>query len=163
MKIAYSHAVQNSGVATAPRPVVPVLKLRRAFTLLEVMIAIAIFFVGSFAILALISSSLSNVRRLQRPSVDASPLLAHYAATNSLVEGEYEGNLGEPELLGKDYRDYRYIVDIVEVASNHLYSVECKIVPSNGKREIISDLTTVLYKPKSPPGTLDGGIGIIGR
>ena len=136
---------------------------RRAFTLLEVMIAIAIFFVGSFAVLDLISSSLNNVRRLQRPTVDASPLLAHYEATNSLIEGTYQGNLGEPELLGKDYRDYNYLVDIEEIASNHLYSVECVITPANGKHEVISDLKTVLYKPKSPPGTLDGGLGIIGR
>jgi hypothetical protein len=133
---------------------------RRAFTLLEVMIAIAIFFAASFAILGLVSSSLANVRRLQRPSVDASPVLARYAATNSLIEGTYSGSLGDPELLGKDYRDYNYLVSIVEVASNHLYSVECAILPSNGKHDVISDMTTVLYRPLSPPGSLDGGIGM---
>jgi len=136
---------------------------RRAFTLLEVMIAIAIFFLAVFAILGLVSSSLGNVRRLQRPSVDASPVLARYAATNSLVEGTCSGSLGDPELLGKDYRDYNWTAQIVEIGSNHLYSVECAIQPANGGREIISDMTTVLYKPQSPPGTLDGGIGIIGR
>ena len=136
---------------------------RRAFTLLEVMVAIAIFFVGSFAILGLISSSLNNVRRLQHPSVDASPVLARYAATNSLIEGTYSGNLGDPELLGKDYRDYNYLVEILEVASNHLYAVNCKIFPSNGKQEVLSDMTTVLYRPLSPPGNLDGGIGMRGR
>lgn len=136
---------------------------RPGFTLLEVMVAIAIFFVGSFAILGLISTSLNNVRRLQRPSVDASPLLARYAATNSLIEGVYQGSLGEPELLGKEYRDYNYIVNIVEIASNHLYSVECAITPASGKHEVISDMTTVLYRPHSPPGTLDGGIGLTGR
>jgi prepilin-type N-terminal cleavage/methylation domain-containing protein len=139
---------------------------RRAFTLLEVMIAIAIFFVGSFAILDLVSSSLNNIHRMQQPAVDASPLLALYAATNSLVEGTYSGNLGESELLGKGYSDFNYLVNIVEVASNHLYSVECAITSvnaANGKRMLISDLTTVLYKPKSPPGTLDGGIGLTGR
>ena len=46
---------------------------RRAFSLLEVMIAIAIFFLSVFAILSLVSQSLSNARRLQRPQVDASP------------------------------------------------------------------------------------------
>jgi Tfp pilus assembly protein PilE len=137
--------------------------VRRAFTLLEVMIAIAIFFLGVFAILGLVSSSLGNVRRLQRPSVDASPVLARYAATNSLIEGTYQGSLGDPELLGKDYRDYNWTAQVVEIGSNHLYSVECAIQPANGGREIISDMTTVLYKPQSPPGTLDGGLGIIGR
>ena len=136
---------------------------RRAFSLLEVMIAIAIFFVASFAILGLISSSLQNVRRLQRPSVDASPVLARYAATNSLVEGTYRGSLGDPELLGKDYRDYVWTADIVEVASNHLYNIACVIQPANGGHEIISHMNTILYKPQSPPGSLDGGIGMKGR
>ena len=134
-----------------------------AFSLLEVMIAIAVFFISAFAILGLISSSLDNVRRLQRPTVDASPVLARYAATNRLVEGSYSGNLGDPDLLGKEYRDFNYLVDVVEVASNHLYGVRCVITPSSGRREVISDLSTVLYKPQSPPGSLDGGIGMRGR
>src|ERR1035437_7461757 len=121
---------------------------RRAFSLLEVMIAIAIFFVAAFAILGLISTSLQNVRRLQRPSVDASPVLARYAATNILIEGTYGGSLGDPELLGKDYRDYTWAAEIIEVGSNHLYSVECVIQPANGGRAIISAMSTILYKPQ---------------
>ena len=146
----------GSRVAVPPRH-------RHAFSLLEVMIAIAIFFVSSFAILGLISTSLANVHRLQRPSVDASPVLARYAATNSLIEGTYRGNLGDPEMLGKDYRDYNWTADIEEVGSNHLYNVRCQILPANGGREIISDMSTILYKPHSPPGSLDGGIGMTGR
>jgi hypothetical protein len=136
---------------------------RGAFSLLEVMVAIGIFFVGSFAILSLISASLANVARLQRPSVDASPVLARYAATNSLVEGTYQGSLGDPELLGKDYRDFNYVVDIEEIASNHLYSVRCVILPAAGRKNPVSDMTTVLYRPQSPPGSLDGGIGLPGH
>ena len=75
-------------------------------------------------------------RRLQRPPVDASPVLARYAATNSLIEGTYSGSLGDPELLGKDYRDYNWTAEIVEVASNHLYGVTCAILPANGRREL---------------------------
>ena len=136
---------------------------RRAFSLLEVMVAIAIFFVGSFAILSLISASLANVARLQRPSVDASPVLARYAATNILVEGTYPGSLGDPNMLGKDYRDFNYVVDIEEIASNHLYSVRCVILPAAGQKNPVSDMMTVLYRPQSPPGSLDGGIGLPGH
>lgn len=143
-------------IAPAPAP-------RPAFTLLEVMVAIGIFFIGSCAILSLISSSLDNVRRLQRPSVDASPVLARYAATNSLIEGTYSGSLGDPELLGKEYRDFNYVVEIQEIASNHLYGVHCVIVQAGGRRDPISDMTSVLYRPHSPAGSLDGGIGIPGR
>jgi hypothetical protein len=127
---------------------------RRAFSLLEVMIAIGIFFLSVFAILGLVSSSLGNARRLQRPQVDASAVLAYYAATNILIEGTYSGDLSE--FLGKNYRDYKFYADIREVATNHLYQVECVVQPY-GSREIISDLTTLMYAPQSPAGSLDGG------
>jgi hypothetical protein len=127
---------------------------RRAFSLLEVMIAIGIFFLAVFAILSLVSQSLANARRLQRPLVDASPVLATYAATNILVEGTYSGNLSE--MLGDAYRNYSWTAEITEVATNKLFKVEC-MVQERGNREIISDLSTVLYRPKSPAGSLDGG------
>ena len=136
---------------------------RRAFSLLEVMIAIAIFFLAAFAILSLVSSSLSNARRLQRPLVDAGPVLAIISNTNILDESKspYSGSM--VDILGDAYRDYNWTAVIVEVASNHLYSVDCVIQPAKGGHEIISHLSTVLYKPQSPPGSLDGGIGMTGR
>lgn len=132
----------------------PRFSARRAFSLLEVMIAIGIFFLAVFAILSLVSQSLANARRLQRPLVDAGPVLATYAATNILVEGTYSG--GMEEILGKPYRDYNYTVDIREVATNKLFSVEC-VIQERGSREILSDLTTVFYRPESPAGSMDGG------
>ena len=66
-------------------------QIRRAFSLLEVMIAIGLLFMGTFAILALNSSSLNNVRRLQRPLVDASALVSQLSLTNQLVEGDFSG------------------------------------------------------------------------
>lgn len=125
-----------------------------AFSLLEVMIAIGIFFVAVFAILALVSNSLGNVRRLQRPQVDASSVLARYASTNILVEGTYSGDLSE--MLGKEYRNYTWTAQITEVSTNHLYQVEAVVQPY-GSRNVISDLSTLLYRPQSPPGSLDGG------
>ena len=134
---------------------IPLSKCRqRAFTLLEVMIAAAIFFMAVFAILGLVSQSLGNARRLHRPQVDASPVLAQYAATNSLVEGTYSGNLSD--LLGDAYREYHWTAHIDEVATNRLFSVRC-VVQDDGNPAIISDLSTLLYRPLSPPGSLDGG------
>jgi Tfp pilus assembly protein PilV len=129
-------------------------RCHRAFSLLEVMIAIGIFFLAVFSILSLVSSTLANARRLQRPQVDAGPVLATYAATNSLVEGTYSGSLAD--MLGDTYRDYYWTAQITEVATNKLFSVECA-VQERGNREIISDLTTVLYRPQSPAGSMDGG------
>ena len=86
----------------------------QAFSLIEVMIAIGILFMGTFAILDLVSVSLANARRLQRPMVDASAVISQIAMTNKLVEGVYSGNLGE--LLGKPYADYKWTGEIREVS-----------------------------------------------
>jgi Tfp pilus assembly protein PilV len=129
-------------------------RARRAFTLIEVMIAAGMFFLAVFAILGLVSQTLGNARRLQRPQVDASAVLAQYASTNKFVEGTYAGNLSD--LLGAAYRDYSWTAEVTEVATNRLFSVEC-VVQAAGKREIVSDLTAVFYRPQSDPGSLDGG------
>ncbi len=128
--------------------------VRRAFSLLEVMIASALFFMAVFAVLSLVSTSLNNARRLQRPQVDASPVLAQFASTNILVEDTYTGYLSD--FLGDEYRNYRWTAEIVEVATNKLFEVRCVVQPTSG-REIISDLSTLLYRPQSPPGSMDGG------
>ncbi len=127
---------------------------QRAFSLIEVMIAAALFFMAVFAILGLVSQTLSNARRLQRPQVDASAVLAQYAATNILIEGTYSGNLSD--LLGDAYRDYHWTAEIRERSTNKLFNVQC-IIQADGRPEIISDLSTLLYRPLSPAGSLDGG------
>lgn len=127
----------------------------RAFSLLEVMIAIGILFIGTFAILGLISSSLQNARRLQRPLVDASALVSQLSMTNKLVEGEYDGNLGD--VLGKTYSDYKYVAIITEVQSNRLFQADYKIYNVRGGNDIVSQTTTLFFRPESPPGSMDGG------
>lgn len=136
-------------------------KIRRAFSLLEVMIAIGLLFMGTFAILALVSSSLANVRRLQRPLVDASALVSKLSLTNQLVEGVYSGNLAD--VLGKEYNQYKWTGEITEVGSNRLFQADFKIYNANGgSRDALSRTTTLFFRPQSPPGSMDGG-GIIHR
>ena len=77
---------------------------RRAFTLLEVMFAMVAFCTAMFVILALVSNSLANARRLQRPMVDAGVVAAELSQTNQLVEGVKSGDLDE--LLGNAYQGY---------------------------------------------------------
>lgn len=132
----------------------PIRSRRRAFTLLEVMIAVGIFFMATFAILGLISTSLGNARRLQKPLVDASVLASQLSLTNKLVEGTVTGNLGN--LLGKDYREFNYVISTVEVQTNHLYEVDF-IVENAGNRQVLSQVNTLMYRPGSDPGSLDGG------
>ncbi len=135
---------------------IPNLKFHRAFTLLEVMIAMAILCVGTFAILSLVSSSLVNVRRLQRPLVDASALVSQLSLTNQLVEGTYSGNLAD--VLGKAYSEYKWTGEITEVGSNRLFQADFIIQYANGgNREVLSRTTTLFFRPQSQPGSLDGG------
>jgi len=129
------------------------IRLRRAFSLLEVMIAAAMFFLAVFAILGLVSQTLANARRLQRPQVDASAVLAQFASTNKFIEGTYSGNLSES--LGPAYREYHWTAEITEVATNKLFSVECVVQAAN--REIISDMASLFYRPQSPAGSMEGG------
>ena len=128
---------------------------RRAFTLLEVMIAIGIFFLGAFAILSLISQSLSNAQRLKHPLVDASAIVAQLSLTNALTEGPVSGNLGD--VLGKTLADYNYQGQITEVRSNHLYSADFFIFSVKNNRDPVARTSTLFFRPQSPPGSLDGG------
>jgi hypothetical protein len=130
---------------------------RRAFTLLEVMIAVAIFFVAVFSILGLVSNSLANARRLNQPVVDASPVAGFLAQTNILVEGTYQRDLGDPDLLGPAYRGYVVKYEVREIATNRLFNVDFAVQSRDPGRPVVSQWSTLYYKPDSPPGSLDGG------
>lgn len=127
---------------------------RGAFTLLEVMIAIAVFFVSVFAILALVSQSLDNARRLQRPMIDAGLVAAQLSLTNSLVEGTESGDLGD--LLGDAYKGYTYSQEIVEVQTNKLFQVNLAIQRSGGGNPVVSQTSVLFYRPQSPAGSMEG-------
>jgi len=131
------------------------LRQRRAFSLLEVMIAIMIFCMATFTILCLVSSSLENTRRLQRPLVDAGVLAGEYSLTNQLVEGNDSGNLGDS--LGEAYQGYRWTSAIDEVKSNKLFQVDLILQSPDPGSPVVSKISILLYRPLSPAGSLDGG------
>ena len=125
----------------------------QAFSLLEVMVAIGIFFLGAFAILGVISSGLENARRLQRPIVDAGVLASDLCATNQLIEGTWSGNLGD--LLGHDYDEYNYTENVFERETNKMFQADFTI-QLRGNNQIVSQTSILLWRPLSPAGSLDG-------
>jgi hypothetical protein len=127
---------------------------RRAFTLLEVMIAIGVLFMAVFAILGLVSSSLENARRLQHPRVDASPIAGYLLRTNKVVEGIQEYDLGD--FLGSAYKGYRVTTDTEECETNRLFKVDFVVQSPDFGRPVISKMTLLLFSPHSPAGSLDG-------
>src|SRR5258706_3960898 len=89
----------------------------RGFTLIEVMIALGIFFMAAFSILALVSTTLRSARRLQDSQVDASMLAAQVMLTNRLYEGTESGDFGDA------YPDYSY-EQINTPVTNGLWQVD---------------------------------------
>ena len=126
----------------------------RAFSLLEVMIAVGIFFMAVFAILGLVSSSLENVRRLQRPIVDAGLVAGELSLTNQLTEVTVSGDLGE--FLGKSYQGYTWTYAVQEVQSNKLFQVDFILQDDSRGRAVVSKTSILLFRPQSPAGSLDG-------
>jgi hypothetical protein len=127
------------------------------FTLLEVMFAVVAFCTATFAILALVSQSLDMARRLQRPMVDAGLVASQLSLTNSFVEGTKSGDLGD--LLGDQYHGYTWDYAIEEAQTNKLFQVVIAVQSNEGSKPVVSKMTVLFYRPNSPAGQLDGGIG----
>jgi len=117
-------------------------KDQAAFTLLEVMIAVMIFFMCMFSILALVSGSLSSVRAFQQTTVNPGTLAAQLSLTNALEEGTAEGDFGEA------YRDYRWTSDTEAAGTNGLFSVNFKVYRT-GNQKPDSELNVLLFRPGS--------------
>jgi Tfp pilus assembly protein PilV len=117
-----------------------------AFTLLEVMIAMGIFFMAIFSILGLVSSNLHNARRLQEPQVDASLLLADLCQTNRLFEGTDEGDFGDL------YPGYRWTRLITQVKTNGMFQVDYSVTHQGGGPMSEVRQSILLWRPDSPAG-----------
>ena len=126
----------------------------RAFSLLEVMIAVGIFFMAVFAILGLVSGSLENARRLRRPMVDAGTVAGELSLTNKLVEGTESGDLSE--YLGKQYQGYKWTYAVSEVLTNKLFQVDFIVQSPDIGNPVVSKISAWFYRPQSQAGSLDG-------
>ena len=93
----------------------------RAFTLLEVMIALGIFFMCTFAILALVSNTLRNARSLRRPQVDAGMAASTYMNTNRWYEGSMSGDFGDV------LDEYTWDADTYQFATNGLLQADIRL------------------------------------
>ena len=118
-----------------------------AFTLIEVLIAMALFFVAIFAILDLTSQSISAARYLQSTHVDLTSLASALSLTNRLEEGGLP-----PQITGQfedQYPGYTCNGNIFEVSSNGLFQVDLEIYGVKGKKVVASSTSILLYRPDS--------------
>jgi Tfp pilus assembly protein PilV len=121
---------------------------QQAFSLLEVMIAIGIFFSCMFVILTLVADSLANARRLERPMVDAAMIASELSLTNKLVETSENGDFGSA------CPGYTWTADINEVMTNRLFQVDYQVF--NDQKMVVQKMSVLFYRPLSPAGSLDG-------
>ena len=117
-----------------------------AFTLLEVMIAGFILFSCLFAILALLSNSLSNARLLQKKNADprstvASELYYTFSHTNSLSEGSGSGDLQDLDM------DYDYNWNLTDI-TNGLCLVDVVIHQSHGGKGGDQKMQFLMFAPQ---------------
>ena len=119
----------------------------RAFTLLEVMIALTIFFMAVFAILGTVTRSLSAARSLQQKFPDIDALAADLMLTNKLEEGTIDGDFGDL------YPGYTWRRDTYQVATNGLFQVDFMIQSSRGRQSVQWTDSILLWRPDSQVAT----------
>lgn len=118
-----------------------------AFSLLEVMIAVFIFFMAVFSILELVSQNLRAARLLQSDGPNAGILAGELSLTNRLEEGSDSGDFGEL------YPAYSWSRDVFETSSNGLFQVDFVVFRQS---QIDSTMSILLFRPESA-AKLGGG------
>lgn len=156
MKVGRKSRVERRGLARHSLAEVhgarcPTRAAARAFTLLEVFIATALFFMAVFAVLSLVGTALRSARVLQQKEPDVGMLMMDLMLTNRLYEGTESGDF--EEIAPGAFRGYSWRRDITQVATNGLFKVEFLISRNVGQRPVESRMDILLYRPESPPGS----------
>jgi hypothetical protein len=121
-----------------------------AFTLLEVIIACALFFMFAFAVLELVTRGLSAARSIQKREPDAGLVLAPLSLTNKLEIGVESGDF--EDLYPGVYPGYQWEREISQPfgETNPLFQVTVRIVGTTGKRKTSESTVGVLmFRPDS--------------
>jgi hypothetical protein len=125
-----------------------------AFTLLEVIVACALFFMFAFAVLSLVTQGLVAARSLQQREPDPGIILAALSLTNAFEEGSMSGDY--EDIAPGMYPGYRWEAAISEVGSNGLFLVDV-MTYSQRKRANPVATSALFYRPQSKPGSATRG------
>ncbi|MCD8533751.1 MAG: hypothetical protein LR011_02750 [Verrucomicrobia bacterium] len=121
---------------------------RQAFSLLEVVIAMGIFFMAIFVILEISSSALRSVFLLHHPSPDPRELLGDLIMTNQLEEISESGDFGD------QFKGYVWERTVSRATTsendNGLYQVDVRI--RLAESEWSTELNMLLFKPSMATG-----------
>jgi len=131
------------------KPHPPIRRSALAFSLLEVMIAVGIFFMAVFTILGLVSATLRNARALQRVEIEASMVAAEVTKTNRFTEGSESGDFGDFA------RDYSYRYETYEAETNGLWRADI-VLEQRGLRQAADKMSILMYSPESSKNSVGG-------
>jgi hypothetical protein len=121
------------------------------FTLLEVMVACAVFFMVAFAILELVTQGLVAAKAIQKREPDPGIILAAFSLSNTFEEGSISGDY--EDIAPGMYPGHRWDALIAEVGSNGLF--EITVMTHNEKRATQNPtiIRGQFWRPQSKPGS----------
>ena len=136
---------------------------RYSFSLLEVVIAVAIFFTAIFAITQLVSTNLSLVRSLQAKRPDLGTLAGKCLMDTNWVEGREapfdedfgfnDGGYGAIYPEAGWERDWMLVATNVSL-TNGLYRADITLTETLAQQEAIAKMSILMYRPsglEAPP------------
>jgi len=113
------------------------------FSLLEVMIALTIFFMAIFTILGSVSRSLGAARSLQQKFPDISALVADLMLTNKVEEGTGGGDFGDL------FPGYTWTGYTNQIRTNGLFQIDFVIQSRKGRQLVEWTNSIYLWRPDS--------------
>lgn len=122
-----------------------------AFSLIEVALALAVFFVATFAILELTTTSLKTAKLLDNATPNPGMAVTDLMITNMIEEGFASGD------FGPEYPGYVWERNVYEVGTNGLFQVDVVARATNGS-DWASTMAIFLFDPASS-GSSTPGIG----
>lgn len=133
-----------------PRPIPPHSghgRSSRAFSLLEVMIAIGIFFMVAFTVLALVSQCLGQARALEQIRTPIGAIASDAMLKAPLEEGLYTGDFAD---IIPDYRWEAEVYLPSFVTNETLKEIDLSVSRS-GQSQSDGRLTILKFQPDPPP------------
>ena len=120
----------------------------RGFSLIEVMIAMFVFFIVVFAILGMVVQSVGAARALQKQHADCGLVASMFSLSNTLEEGSYSG----------DFQDlvpgYTWDAEVVEAGSNGFFQIDIAVHKQNASGKSVGETMSMLkftgQKSKAP-------------
>jgi type II secretory pathway pseudopilin PulG len=116
-----------------------------AFTLIEVMVAVAIFFMAMFALLGVMSAGVHAAAILRNSGPTAGMIAAQMSVSNQLEPGSLTGTFDDVPI----YQEYHWVSDCEPVTTNGLFQMDFVVVDASGVQ--VSTMSTLFYRPDSKP------------